>query len=324
VALVSTPIDRSTAWPYEDGEPGAFSYSRFSSPTVAEAEKRLGALDGGEALLFASGSAATTSLLLALLAPGQTVALAEGAYYGTGGVLGELARWGIGNVEFDQTGPPPDGVDLVWLEAPTNPFLTLPDFEAAAAHPAPVVCDSTAATPLHVRPLELGCDFALHSATKYLAGHDDALIGAVVCRREADRARLLEFRSRTGPVPAADTAWLLLRGLATLELRVGRQTETAQSLAERLGRHPAVSIVRYPGFGGLLSFDVADADAAHRVETSTTLIANMTSLGGVTSRIEARARWEGTRVPPGLLRLSVGLEDADALWGDLERALGNA
>ena len=324
MALVSTPIDRSTAWPYEDGEPGAFSYSRFSSPTVAEAEKRLGALDGGDALLFASGSAATTSLLLALLAPGQTVALAEGAYYGTGGVLGELARWGIGNVEFDQTGPPPDGVDLVWLEAPTNPFLTLPDFEAAAAHPAPVVCDSTAATPLHVRPLELGCDFALHSATKYLAGHDDALIGAVVCRREADRARLLEFRSRTGPVPAPDTAWLLLRGLATLELRVGRQTETAQSLAERLGRHPAVSIVRYPGFGGLLSFDVADADAAHRVETSTTLIANMTSLGGVTSRIEARARWEGTRVPPGLLRLSVGLEDADALWGDLERAVGNA
>jgi cystathionine gamma-synthase len=107
-------------------------------------------------------------------------------------------------------------------------------------------------------------------------------------------------------------------------LRVARQTETAQSLAERLGRHPAVSIVRYPGFGGLLSFDVADAHAAHRVETSTTLIANMTSLGGVTSRIEARARWEGTRVPPGLLRLSVGLEDADALWGDLERALGNA
>jgi cystathionine gamma-synthase len=324
VALVSTPIDRSTAWPYEDGEPGAFSYSRFSSPTVAEAEERLGALDGGEALLFASGSAATTSLLLALLAPGQTVALAEGAYYGTGGVLGELARWGIGNVEFDQTRPPPDGVDLVWLEAPTNPFLTLPDFEAAAAHPAPVVCDSTAATPLHVRPLELGCDFALHSATKYLAGHDDALIGAVVCRRESDRARLLEFRSRTGPVPAADTAWLLLRGLATLELRVGRQTETAQTLAERLGLHPAVSIVRYPGFGGLLSFDVADAHAAHRVETSTTLIANMTSLGGVTSRIEARARWEGIRVPPGLLRLSIGLEDADALWGDLERALGNA
>ena len=321
---MSTPIDRSTAWPFEDGEPGAFTYSRYSSPTIAEAEARLGALDGGEALLFASGSAATTSLLLALLAPGQTVALAEGAYYGTGAVLDELTRWGIGNVEFDQTGPPPEGVDLVWVEVPSNPFLTLPDFGAAAAHPARVVCDSTAATPLHVRPLEHGCDFALHSATKYLAGHDDALVGAVVCRSPEDARRLLEFRSRTGPVPAADTAWLLLRGLQTLEVRVARQTETARGLAERLERHPAVGVVRYPGFGGLLSFDVSDADAARRVETATTLIANMTSLGGVTSRIEARARWEGDRVPPGLLRLSVGLEDADALWADLEQALGQA
>jgi cystathionine gamma-synthase len=322
--LPSTPIDRSAAWPYEVGEPGAFSYSRFSSPTIAEAEARLGVLDGGQALLFASGSAATTSVILALLAPGQTVALAEGAYYGTGAILDELARWGIEKVEFDQTGPPPDGVDLVWLEAPSNPFLTLPDFEAAAAHPARVVCDSTAATPLNVRPLDQGCDIVLHSATKYLAGHDDALVGALVCRYAEDAARLLEFRSRTGPVPAADTAWLVLRGLETLEVRLARQTASAQHIAERLGRHPAVALVRYPGFGGLLSFDVADADAARRVETSTALIANMTSLGGVTSRIEARARWEGERVPPGLLRLSVGLEDAEALWRDLEQALGLA
>jgi cystathionine gamma-synthase len=322
--LPSTPIDRSAAWPYEDGKPGAFSYSRFSSPTIAKAETRLGVLDGGQALLFASGSAATTSVILALLAPGQTVALAEGAYYGTGRILDELARWGIEKVEFDQTGPPPDGADLVWLEAPSNPFLTLPDFEAAAAHPARVVCDSTAATPINVRPLEHGCDIVLHSATKYLAGHDDALVGALVCRHADDAARLLEFRSRTGPVPAADTAWLVLRGLETLEVRLARQTASAQHIAERLGRHPAVTVVRYPGFGGLLSFDVVDADAARRVETSTALIANMTSLGGVTSRIEARARWEGERVPPGLLRLSVGLEDAHALWSDLERALGLA
>jgi cystathionine gamma-synthase len=322
--LPSTPIDRSAAWPYDDGEPGAFTYSRFSSPTIAEAEARLGALDGGEALLFASGSAATTSVILALLAPGQTIALAEGAYYGTGAIFDELARWGIETVEFDQTGPPPDDVDLVWLEAPSNPFLTLPDFEAAAAHPARVLCDSTAATPINVRPLEHGCDIVLHSATKYLAGHDDALVGALVCRHAEDAARLLEFRSRTGPVPAADTAWLVLRGLETLEVRLARQTASAQHVAERLGRHPAVTVVRYPGFGGLLSFDVADADAARRVETSTALIANMTSLGGVTSRIEARARWEGERVPPGLLRLSVGLEDADALWSDLEQALGHA
>ena len=320
----STPIDRSTAWPYDDGEPGAFTYSRFSSPTIAEAERRLGELDGGQALLFASGAAACTSVALALLAPGQTVALAEGAYYGTGVMFDELRRWGLETVEFDQTDAPPDGVDLVWLEAPSNPFLTLPDFESAAAHPARVVCDATAATPLHICPLELGCDLVVHSATKYLAGHDDALLGAVVCKSSDDTARLLQFRSNTGPVPNADTAWLLLRGLSTLEIRMTRQTATATMIAERLRGHPAVEIVRYPGFGGLMSFDVADADSARRVETSTRSIANMTSLGGVTSRIEARSRWEGARVPPGLLRLSVGLEDPNMLWADLEQALAHA
>jgi cystathionine gamma-synthase len=314
-------VDRSTIWPYRGGEPGEFYYQRYAHPTGAEAERVLGQLDGGHALLFPSGTGAATALALSFLSPGDTIALAEGAYFGTGVTFQELARWGLRYVEFDQTGAPPGGVQLVWLEAPSNPFLTMPDLDAAAAHPAPVVVDSTAATPIYLRPLEHGADFVLHSATKYLGGHDDVLLGAVVCKRAEDAERLHDFRTRTGIVAAPDPSYLLLRGLKTLEARVLRQTETAQELARRLERHPKVATVRYPGFGGLLSFDVADAAAARAVETSLTLIANATSLGGVDSVLEARARWEGDRVPPGLLRLSVGLEPVELLWNDLQRSL---
>jgi cystathionine gamma-synthase len=319
------PVDRATIWPYDErGEPGQFYYSRYGSPTVAEAEAHLGELDGGQALLFPSGSGATTALVLSVLQPGDTIALAEGCYFGTSVTFEALAKWGLRYVEFDQTGTPPEGVQLVWLEAPSNPFLTMPDLEAAAAHAAPVVVDSTAATPVHLRPLEHGADFVLHSATKYLAGHDDALLGAVICRDTAAADALRTFRTRTGIVAAADPAWLLLRGLKTLDVRVRRQTETATALAERLRGHPKVQIVRYAGIGGLLSFDVVDGNAARRVETSTRLIVNATSLGGVTSVMESRYRWEGDRVPAGLLRLSAGLEPADALWNDLEAALKEA
>jgi cystathionine gamma-synthase len=312
-------LDRSTVWPYEDGEPGEFYYQRYAHPTGVAAEQALGELDGGEALLFPSGSGATTAVVLALLEPGDTIAVAEGCYFGTPTLFRALERWGLKHVEFDQTGSPPDGVQLVWLEAPSNPFLTMPDFEAAAAHPAPVLVDATAATPIHVRPLEHGADLVLHSATKYLGGHSDVLLGAVVCRDPSTAERLREFRTRSGIVAAPDAAWLLLRGLKTLELRVQRQTETAQELARRLESHPKVETVRYPGFGGLLSFDV-DGDA-REVETATRLITNATSLGGVESTMESRYRWEGDRVPENLLRLSVGLEDVDRLWTDLERAL---
>jgi cystathionine gamma-synthase len=314
-------LDRSTIWPYRDGEPGEFVYQRYGHPTGAEAERRLGELDGGHAVLFSLGAGATTALALSVLAPGKTIALAEGAYFGTGVTFRELERWGLGQVEFDQTGPPPEGVDLVWLEAPSNPFQTMPDLEAATAHPAPVVVDATAATPIHLRPLEHGADFVLHSATKYLAGHDDALLGAVICEREEDAARLKEFRTRTGIVAAPDPCFLLLRGLKTLEVRVRRQTESARELARRLADHPSVRVVRYAGIGGLLSFDVAGADEARHVETSLRLITNATSLGSVDSLLESRARWEGDRVPPGLLRLSVGLEPVEDLWQDLARAL---
>ena len=317
-------LDRSTTWPYKDGEPGEFIYQRYGHPTGVEAERRVGELDGGQALLFSSGAGATTALVLTFLSSGDTIALAEGAYFGTGVIFRELERWGLQVVEFDQTGPPPGGVDLVWLEAPSNPFLTMPDLEAAAAHPAIVVVDATAATPIHLRPLEHGADFVLHSATKYLGGHDDVLLGAVVCKRAEDAGRLKEFRTRSGIVAAPDPCALLLRGLETLEPRVRRQTESAGELARRLKDHPAVETVRYPGFGGLLSFDVAGALEARHVETSLRLITNATSLGGVHSLLEARARWEGDRVPPGLLRLSVGLEPVDDLWNDLVQALDGA
>jgi cystathionine gamma-synthase len=317
------PLDRSTIWPYdEQGEPGEFHYQRFGSPTVAAAEVALAELDGGTALLFPSGAGATTALVLSQLEPGDTIALAAGSYYGTGLALAALAPWGLRVVEFDQTGPAPEGAQLLWLEAPSNPYLTMPNLDAAAAHPAPVVVDATVATPVHLRPLEHGADFVLHSASKYLAGHDDALLGAVVCRDDAAAEELRTFRGRTGIVAAPDPAWLLLRGLKTLELRVRQQTETAALLAQRLRRHPAVETVRYPGLGGVLSFDVADADAARKVETATRVIVNATSVGGVTTLIESRSRWEGDRVPPGLLRLSAGLEDPDVLWADLEQALG--
>jgi cystathionine gamma-synthase len=319
------PVDRATIWPYDEhGDPREFYYSRYGNPTVAEAERQLGELDGGTALLYPSGSGATTALVLGLLHPGDTIALAAGCYFGTSVTFDALERWGLRYVEYDQTGPPPDGVQLVWTEAPSNPFLTMPNLEAAAAHPAPVVVDSTVATPVHLRPLEHGADFVLHSATKYLAGHDDALLGVVVCRDAETAGALRTFRTRTGIVAAADVAWLLLRGLKTLDLRVRRQTETAHAIAERLTAHPKVATVRYPGLGGLISFDVADNAAARRVETATRVVVNATSLGGVTSVMESRHRWEGDRVPTGLLRLSVGIEDADALWADLAQALERA
>ena len=290
-------VDRSTLWPYKDGEPGEFIYQRYGHPAGVEAERQLGELDGGHALLFASGSGAATALVLTFLSSGDTIALAEGAYFGTSVLFEELKRWGLRYVEFDQTGAPPDGVDLVWLEAPSNPFLTMPDLEAAAAHPARVVVDSTAATPIHLRPIEHGADFVLHSATKYLGGHDDVLLGVVVTKRPEDAERLKEFRTRSGIVAAPDPCTFLLRGLETLESRVRRQTESATELAKRLRQHPAVHQVRYAGIGGLLSFDVAGAEEARHVETSLRLITNATSLGGVSSVLEARARWEGDRVP---------------------------
>lgn len=331
------PVDRATVHAYEDGLPGPFYYQREAHPAGVEAERRLSELEGGEALLFPSGMGATTALVLALLEPGATIAVAEGGYYGTVGLLaGELSRWGLDVVVFDQTGEPPRA-DLIWLEPCSNPMLTFPDIAAVCervhAWGGRVVVDNTVLSPLLLRPLEYGADLVLHSASKILSGHHDALLGVVACADPDTATRLRTVRTASGIVAAPDPAWLLLRGLRTLSLRVERQSETALELARRLAGHPAVERVRYPGLGDpvaarytsahgpMLSFDVAGAERAAAVERSLRLIENATSLGGVASTLEARARWEGARVPPGLLRLSVGLEDVEDLWADLDRAL---
>lgn len=317
-----TAIDRSSVWPYDErGEPRAFYYARYGHPAGAAAEADLGALEGGDALLYASGMGAVTTTLLALTGPGARVALAGGIYFGTGKLLEELARWGVETVEFDQTGAPP-AADVVWVEAPANPVLTMPDWEALRGHSGLVVCDATVATPVYLRALDEGADVVVHSATKFLTGHHDALLGATITRDPALTDRLRALRGLAGITAAPDTAAALLRGLATLETRMRRHTETAAELARRLEAHPAVQRVRYPGFSGLISFDVAGDPRP--VETATRLIANQTSLGGVRSSLESRHRWEGDRIPRGLIRLSVGLEDPETLWSDLEQALEHA
>jgi cystathionine gamma-synthase len=331
-------VERATIHPYLDGTPSPVYYQRFAHPVGLEAEALLSDLEGGSSLLFASGSAATAGLALAVLEPGARIAIADGGYWGTVAFLrNELGRWGLDVVTFDQTAGPPPQADLVWLEPCSNPMLTFPDLDASidAAHRsgARVVVDNTVLSPILLRPLEHGADFVLHSASKILAGHHDALIGVVSCAREEDHARLSTFRGASGIGAAPDPAWLMARGIQTLAVRVERTSASALELARRLASHPRVTTVRYPGlgdpvaaryvrsFGPLLSFDVADAEEAARVERSLGLIENATSLGGVASTLEARARWEGARVPPGLLRLSVGLEDVEDLWADLTRAL---
>ena len=314
------PVDRSTIWPYDErGEPGRFYYSRYDHPSGVTAETELGRREGGDALLYASGMGAAMTVLLAFARPGTTVALAECCYYGTSKLLGLLDSWGISYVEYDQTGPPPEA-DIVWVEAPANPVLTMPDWESLRQHSGLVVCDATVATPVYLRALDEGADVVLHSATKFLTGSHDALLGATVTRDPERSARLREYRGSAGIVSAPDAAEALVLGLDTLDARMARHTETATELARRLDEHPAVSIVRYPGFSGLISFDVEDPRG---VETSTELILNATSLGGARSTVESRHRWEGDRIPTGLLRFSVGLEDVEPLWADLARALGH-
>ncbi|MBZ5733133.1 PLP-dependent transferase [Nocardioides sp. TRM66260-LWL] len=313
---------------------GDREYGRWGNPTWQAFEEALGALEGGRALAFASGLAAVATVLDLVGQDGVVVA-PQHAYNGTIVQLGDLeARGRVRTRLVDVTDPGAiaaacdDDVALVWLESPTNPALEVIDLPAAiaAAHAAgaSVVVDNTFATPLLQRPLEHGADIVVHSATKYLAGHSDVLMGAVVVRDDALHDVVKGRRDLLGAVPGVLEAYLATRGLRTLPLRLERAQATAALLAERLRAHPAVSEVRYPGFGGIVSLVLAGGPlAADLLTRSTELWVFTTSLGGVESTFERRRRWksEPAGIPDALVRLSVGIEDPEDLWTDLRGAL---
>jgi len=333
---------------FRDG--GGYGYGRWGNPTWTAFEEALGALEGGGAVAFSCGQAAT-SALVASLPLGATVVYPTGSYLGTRGLLLDLEKIGrirLRPVDITETAAVVDqlgGADLVWLESPTNPLLGVVDLPVVlgAARDAGVfsVVDNTFATPLLQRPLTWGANAVAHSATKYLGGHSDLLLGAVVTGDRELRDQLLSRRTLEGAIPGTMEAFLALRGLRTLPVRFARQQQTAGVLAHLLTRNALVKAVRYPGlvtdpyherarahmagFGAMLSFDVDSAERADRLVSALELIVGSTSLGGVETTIDRRSRWRGEDdVPAGLLRLSVGLEHPDDLWADLEAALGHA
>ncbi|WP_235734771.1 trans-sulfuration enzyme family protein [Nocardioides alcanivorans] len=313
---------------------GATEYGRFGNPTWTAFEDALGQLEGGRCLSFASGLAAV-STVLDLVGQGQTVVAARHSYNGTIMQLADLESRGRIHarlVDLNDTQAVVeacDGAALVWLESPTNPALEVADIpairDAAHAAGAYLVVDNTFATPVLQRPLEMDVDIVVHSATKYIAGHSDVLMGAVLTNDEELYGVLKGRRDLIGAIPGPFEAYLALRGLRTLHLRVERAQENAQELVARLREHPAVGEVRYPGFGGIISIVLAQgALAADLLTHKTKLWVHATSLGGVESTFERRRRWktEPATIPDALVRMSVGIEDVEDLWEDLERALG--
>ena len=355
---VAPPIYLSTTFERDaDGEfSRGFVYSRADNPNRRALEHCLALLEGGEAgnavaAAFASGSAATAAVFQAL-APGDHVIAPDDCYHGTSRMLREVfARWGVetGFVNMSDTHAVQQAVRpntrLVWVETPSNPLLNITDVARVAdiAHAAGALCacDSTWATPMLQRPFELGADLVVHSTTKYLSGHEDVTGGAVVSREDsAFFQRVLLIQNVCGPVPAPFDAWLTLRGIRTLHVRMPVHSANAGRLARFLQDHPRVSAVHYPGlpehpgheiaarqmadFGGMLSFQVPGGrDAAMQVATRAQLFVHATSLGGTQSLIEHRASIEGpeTTTPDDLLRVSAGLENIDDLIADLAQAL---
>jgi cystathionine gamma-synthase len=312
---------------------GDLEYGRYGNPTWTAFEDALGALEGGRCLSFASGLAAVATVL-DLVGQDALVVAPRHAYNGTVLQLADLEARGRLRTELvditDTEAVVAACADaaLVWLESPTNPALEIADIPviAAAAREAGayVVVDNTFATPLLQRPLEDDVDLVVHSATKYLSGHSDVLLGAVVTRDDELYDVLKGRRDLVGAVPGTLEAWLALRGLRTLHLRVERAQANATELARRLEAHRAVAEVRYPGFGAIVSVTLAQgALAADLLTHKTSLWVHATSLGGVESTFERRRRWksEPATIPDGLVRMSVGIEDVDDLWADLENAL---
>ena len=329
---LNVPITMASTY----GAGGEREYGRYANPTWTAFEETLGALEGGRCLTFSSGMAAVCTVL-DLLAVGQRVVAPRHAYTGTLVRLAELVdqgRLGVDLLDITDTEAvvaAADGAAMVWLESPSNPALEIADIAAIAlgarAAGAIVVVDNTFATPILQRPLELGADIVVHSATKYLAGHSDLVLGAVVVADDERYRALLARRSLQGNTPGAAEAWLALRGLRTLPVRLERAQATAAQLAERLSGHPALAEVRYPGFGAIISIVVhGGAGEADRVCTTTRLWLHATSLGGVESTLERRRRWaaEAPTIPQGLIRLSVGLEHPNDLYLDLAQALETA
>ena len=332
-------------------------YARADNPAFDQAEAVLTQLEqGAQAMLFASGMAAATAVFQAL-EPGDHVLAPKVMYWSLRNWLMNFAtRWGLQVELIEMTEPAtvqaalrPGRTKLVWLETPANPLWTVTDIattaELAHAAGARVAVDSTVATPVLTRPLALGADLVMHAATKYLNGHSDLIAGALVTRADDDFWRRIRMvRAQVGGTLGSFEAWLLLRGMRTLYLRVRAASAAAQRIAEHFDAHPLVAQVLYPGlpgaqghavsrrqmdggFGGMLSIRARGGEAAAvAVAAHTALWKRATSLGGVESLIEHRASIEGagTPAPPDLLRLSVGIEDAGDLIADLEQALQRA
>jgi cystathionine gamma-synthase len=324
------------------------AYGRESNPSWEALEQALGGLEDAEAVVFASGQAASMALMLALAQGRERIVMPSDGYYGGRVLADKLRPHGAVPVHVDLQDLPAverelaSAPSLLWTETPTNPLLRVADLarlaELAAAAGAPMVTDNTVATGLLQRPLDLGATASLCSLTKSISGHSDALLGAVVSRDQELLTALRAWRSSGGAIPGPFEAWLALRGLKTLPLRIARQSDSALAVARHLAGHPRVSAVHYPGtteatlgvasrqmpggFGPLLSFEIdGNAGAADKVVKSSRLILPATSFGGVESTWERRARWPGETAPEGLIRLSVGIEPAADLITDIDEAL---